>query len=203
MFQLSPPVVSPEILVAKGGTVWARNGPWILPEIPEFPVAFRDLLHAVNLRHGTDSFTSPTKEGVQRIFSPWKIWRLRPGLNSRTWVPKASTLPLDHRSRFYWYYDSICFGRPFCPSSGVFSRTSALVHFMQLWWPFATRSGMELHFHPAPGSKRSSNLHKMYRCRCRSKNSWWCAERLPETYRVVIPIKLKFGVSTGFIHREL
>ena len=25
--------------------------------------------------------------------------RLRPGLNPRTWVPKASTLPLDHRSR--------------------------------------------------------------------------------------------------------
>jgi hypothetical protein len=27
-----------------------------------------------------------------------------------------------------------CFGQPFCPSSGVLSRTSALVHFMQLWW---------------------------------------------------------------------
>jgi len=26
----------------------------------------------------------------------------------------------------------------------VLSRTSALVHFMQLWWPFATRSRMEL-----------------------------------------------------------
>ena len=25
--------------------------------------------------------------------------RIRPGLNPRTWVPKASTLPLDHRSR--------------------------------------------------------------------------------------------------------
>jgi len=24
-----------------------------------------------------------------------------------------------------------CFGQPFCPSSGVISRTSALVHFMQ------------------------------------------------------------------------
>src|SRR5215510_2723362 len=28
-----------------------------------------------------------------------KIRRLRPGLNPRTWVPKASTLPPDHRSR--------------------------------------------------------------------------------------------------------
>ena len=34
--------------------------------------------------------------------------------------------------RFYWYYDSTCFGQPFCPSSGVLSRTSALVHFMQI-----------------------------------------------------------------------
>jgi hypothetical protein len=31
---------------------------------------FRDLLHAVKLRHGTDGFTSPPKEGVMRIFSP-------------------------------------------------------------------------------------------------------------------------------------
>ena len=60
----------------------------------------RDLLHAANLRHGTVGFTSPSKEGVLRIFSPLKIRRLRPGLNRRTWVPKASTLPLDHRSRF-------------------------------------------------------------------------------------------------------
>ena len=36
--------------------------------------------------------------------------------------------------QFYWYYYSTCFGQPFCPSSGVLSRTSALVHFMQLWW---------------------------------------------------------------------
>jgi len=35
--------------------------------------------------------------------------------------------------QFYWYYCSICFGQPFCPSSGVLSCTSALVHFMQLW----------------------------------------------------------------------
>ena len=65
----------------------------------DFHGTFRDLLHAANLRHGTDGFTSPLKEGVLRIFSYLKIRRLRPGLNPRTWVPKASTLPLDHRSR--------------------------------------------------------------------------------------------------------
>jgi hypothetical protein len=37
-------------------------------KMPEFHVAFRDLLHAINLRHGTHSFTSLPKEGVLRIF---------------------------------------------------------------------------------------------------------------------------------------
>jgi hypothetical protein len=30
------------------------------------------LLHAANLRHGTDGFTSPLKEGMLWIFSPEK-----------------------------------------------------------------------------------------------------------------------------------
>jgi hypothetical protein len=80
--------------------------------------------------------------------------------------------------QFYWYYDSTCFGQPFCLSSGVLSRTSALVHFMQLWLPFATRSRMEL------------------------QNSWWWAERLPETCRVLLPTKLEFSASVGFVHTE-
>ena len=36
--------------------------------MPDFHVTFRDLLHAVNLRHGTDGFVSTPKEGVLRIF---------------------------------------------------------------------------------------------------------------------------------------
>jgi hypothetical protein len=32
--------------------------------------ARRVLLHAVNLRHGTDGFTSPPKKGMLRILSP-------------------------------------------------------------------------------------------------------------------------------------
>jgi len=54
----------------------------------------------------------------------------------------------------------------------------------------------------APGSKRSSQLQKMYQSRCTAKNSWWWAERLPETCRVVIPIKLEFGAFVGLIHNE-
>ena len=68
---------------------------------------FRDLLNAADLRRGTDGFTSPPKEGVLRIFSPLKIRRIRPGLNPRTWVLKASTLPLDHRSRLDLFYISL------------------------------------------------------------------------------------------------
>ena len=37
-------------------------------KMPDFHVTFRDLLHAVNLRHGAGGFTSPPKEGVLRIF---------------------------------------------------------------------------------------------------------------------------------------
>jgi len=65
------------------------------------------------------------------------------------------------------------------------------VHFMQNWWPFATRSRME----------RSSILHKMYQCWCTAKNLWWWAERLPETCRVVITIKLEFSMSVCFIQK--
>ena len=37
-------------------------------KMPDFHVNFRDLLHAVNLRQGTNGFTSFPKEGVLRIF---------------------------------------------------------------------------------------------------------------------------------------
>jgi len=96
----APPRVSPRQSTQRRKVeLWARN-------VREFClnadlyVTFRDLLHAVKLRNGTDGFTSPPKEGVQRIFFALKIRRLRPGANPRTWVPKASTLTLDHRSLY-------------------------------------------------------------------------------------------------------
>jgi hypothetical protein len=46
-----------------------------------------DLLHASKLRHGTDGFTSPPREGMLWIFTS-----LQPGLNPRTRVPEASML---------------------------------------------------------------------------------------------------------------
>jgi hypothetical protein len=78
---------------------WARKSSREFCLNADFHVTFRVLLHAVNLRHGTTGFTSPPKEGVLGIFSPWKIRRLRPGLKPRTWVLEANTLTLDHLSR--------------------------------------------------------------------------------------------------------
>ena len=45
----------------------------------------------------------PSEGKLAEDFSPWTIRILRLGLNPRTWIPKASTLPLDHRSRFHWH----------------------------------------------------------------------------------------------------
>ena len=61
----------------------------------DFHLTFRDLLHAVKLRHGADGFTFPSKEGVLRIFFLPKNPTASAGCK-----PKASTLPLDHRIRF-------------------------------------------------------------------------------------------------------
>ena len=104
--------------------------------------------------------------------------------------------------QFYWYYDSTCFGQPFCPSSGVLSRTSTLVYFTQFddrLLPWAGWNCSSILFLVANGS---SKLHKMCQCRCTAKNSWWRAERLPETCRVVIAIKLESSASVGFIRKE-
>jgi hypothetical protein len=47
----------------------------------DFHLNRRVLLHVANLRHGTDGFTSPPKEGLVWIFSPEKSDGLRPGSN--------------------------------------------------------------------------------------------------------------------------
>jgi len=72
-------------LAVEGGTLRGRE---MFPQISSrirLPRNSRHLLHAANLRRGTDGFTSPPKKGVLRIFSPLKIRWLRPGLNPRTW----------------------------------------------------------------------------------------------------------------------
>jgi len=59
-----------EILAANGGTVGEKRCPVVILFEFRLPCKFRDLLHAANLQHGTDGFTSSPKEGVLRIFSP-------------------------------------------------------------------------------------------------------------------------------------
>jgi len=106
--------------------------------------------------------------------------------------------------QFYCYYYCTCFGQPFCPSSGVLS-------LQRLWYilcscdePFVPRVGWNCRrqIHPTPASKRSQ-LHKVYQSRCTAKNSWWWAERLSETCRVLTTIKLEFGSFVCFIHKTL
>jgi hypothetical protein len=87
--QVSPRVSPCESTQRWKVELWARN-------VREFGLnfdlhfTFRDLLHAVKLRHGSDGFTSPPKEGVLRILFALKVRRLRPGVNPRTWVPKPA-----------------------------------------------------------------------------------------------------------------
>jgi len=78
--------------------LWARNFREFCLNA-DFHVTFGDLLNAVKLWHGTDSVYFPSEGRCAEDFFALKIWRLRSGANPRTWVPKASTLPLDHRSR--------------------------------------------------------------------------------------------------------
>jgi hypothetical protein len=49
--------------------LWARNVREFCLNV-DLHVTFRDLLHALKLRHGTDGFTSPPKEGMLRFLRP-------------------------------------------------------------------------------------------------------------------------------------
>ena len=98
--QVSPP----ETLVVKGGTTWTRNGRLILPENARLP---RNIQGSFTCRKSTT--------WDKRLYSPSEGRRtedfFRPGLNPRTWVPKASTLPLGHRSRYRSYISNVLISR--------------------------------------------------------------------------------------------
>ena len=55
-------------LTAEGGTLRGREMFRQISSRIRLPRNSRDLLHAANLRHGTDGFTSPPKEDVLKIF---------------------------------------------------------------------------------------------------------------------------------------
>jgi hypothetical protein len=103
-FQLSPPGVSTrvttrELPAAEGGTV-GEKCPGIFLNA-DFHVTFRDLLHAMTWDR---RLYFPFEGRRAEDFFALIIRRLKPGANPRTWVPKASTLPLDNRSRYHDTY---------------------------------------------------------------------------------------------------
>ena len=55
-------------LAVEGGTIRGREMFRQISSRIRLPRKSGDLLHAANLRHGKDGFTSPPKEGVLRIF---------------------------------------------------------------------------------------------------------------------------------------
>jgi hypothetical protein len=95
-FPLAPPGATRERRVNRKRGNCGREMTANFADKWRFRCQCRDLLHAANLRHGNDCFTSPLKEGTLMIFSPWNIRRLRPGSNPRTWVPEASEAALSH-----------------------------------------------------------------------------------------------------------
>jgi hypothetical protein len=65
--QASPRMSPRESTQRQKVELWARNVREVCLNA-DFYVTFRNLLHAVKLRHATDGFTSPPKKGVMRIF---------------------------------------------------------------------------------------------------------------------------------------
>ena len=127
-FQLLPPGVSTRVTkqehpAAEGGTV-GKKCPGILPKCR----LSRYIQGSFTCRKVTTwdrRLYFPSEGRRAEDFFALKIQRLQPGVNPRTWVPKASTLPLDHQSRGSWwmkYYLS----RPFLP---VFSLRIFLIHY--------------------------------------------------------------------------
>jgi hypothetical protein len=92
---------------------------------------------------------------------------------------------------YYWYFDCTCFGQFFYQYSGVSQPYNGIGTFYAVQWPCAT------------GNTPPPNCIKCTNAVVRLRNSWWWAERLPETCRVEIQIiNLELSASVGFIHKE-
>jgi len=99
LYQVSPMPETMQVNPSSGRWNYGREMAGNFCRKWRLPRHFRVLLHAVNLWHGTDGFTSPPKEGVLRIFLPKKSDGF-----SRVWTrelgyQRLARLPLDHRSR--------------------------------------------------------------------------------------------------------
>ena len=93
-----------KILAAKGATTWARNGRWNLPENARLPLNIQGYFRGRKSTTWDRRLYFPSEgRRAEDFYRSEKSDGLRPGLNPRTWVPKGSTLPLDHRSPFSNY----------------------------------------------------------------------------------------------------
>jgi hypothetical protein len=113
-----------------------------------------------------------------------------------------------HRNRLKWIKSTDALNSNFIGMMTLHVLGSLSAHHQEFWaahrlWYIICSCGDRLlpgvGCHPTPGSIRSPQLHIMYQSRRTAQNSWWWAERLPETCRVVIPIKLEFSASVGFV----
>ena len=93
--QVSPP----ETLVVKGWNYLGEKWPVISTESCDFHAYTFGFFYMPQISDmGHTALVPLRRKACWGLFSPWKIRRLRTGLNRRTWVPNASTVPLDHRS---------------------------------------------------------------------------------------------------------
>jgi hypothetical protein len=97
--------------ISEGGKYGREMADPIFPTACDFHGKCRDLLHAANLCHGTDGFTSPPKEGMLRIFSPEKsdgfsrVWTREP-LEGK----KSSCFTKPCLVVTYWFMNYITLG---------------------------------------------------------------------------------------------
>ena len=145
--------------------------PRILPKW-WLPRHFWVLLHALNLQHGTDGFTSPLKEGVLRNFSPEKSVGFSQVWTHELGYQRLARLPLDHRSRSYgikWlkYWCTLRYrhcqvlqvlngilDKPCCSFSfrlicGYFLFQFSAVHWKKIWWVTLQGISEDCWFHSA------------------------------------------------------
>jgi hypothetical protein len=72
------------------------------------------------LRHGADGFISAVDKVVLRILSPFQIHHSRPGLNSRTLGPMASTIAITQQRMIIKYLVMPIFLSYFWPYFSLF-----------------------------------------------------------------------------------
>jgi len=91
------------------------------------PRHFWVILHAVNLRHGRDGFTSLPKEGALRIFSPetsdgfGRVWTRVLGYQRPARSPPLSLYIYVHIYMCIYIYIHVkCFGKTFIEGGKIF-----------------------------------------------------------------------------------